>query len=198
MITAKTLCLYTLILIMGCNQVVDNSSADFENEINQLETFQDKKVYLEKIFEDDQNVRDGKKEAEVISRYGYGSNEHKALAEEQWAQDEINLQKIEAYLKKHGYPGKEMGELATTAPWVVIHHAQEYDTRERHFEIIYEAYLKGDIKDGSISLFLGRMYEMKNGERLKMEGSYKSEDQINLLIKELNLEDKKANVQQRI
>lgn len=40
--------------------------------------------------------------------------------------------------------------------------------------------------------------EMKKGGRLRMEGSYKPEDQINLLIKELNLENKKANVQQRI
>lgn len=188
----------TLILIFGCNQRTENNAYDFANEINQLETFQDKKIYLENIFEDDQKVRNGKKEAEIISKYGYRSDEHKKLAEEQWRQDEINLQKIEAYLKKHGYPEKEMGELATTAPWVVIHHSQEYHTREKYFEIIYEAYLKGDIDDGAISFYLGRMYEMKNGERIKIEGSYKTDDQINILIQELNLEDRKANAQQSI
>jgi molybdopterin synthase catalytic subunit len=80
----------------------------------------------------------------------------------------------------------------------VIHHAQDYETRERNFEKVYEAYLKGDIDDGAISFYLGRMYEMKNGERLRMESPYRAEDEINQLIKELNLEKKKANAQQRI
>ena len=77
------------------------------------------------------------------------------------------------------------------------------DQEQRQFDNwtklqVYEAYLKGDIDDGAISFYLGRMYEMKNGERLRMESPYKSEDEINKLIEELNLEEKQANAQQRL
>jgi hypothetical protein len=67
---------------------------------------------LENIFELDQSVRDGKKEAELIRDYGYNSKEHMDYINEQWRQDEINLIKIEAYLQKHGYPEKEICPLA--------------------------------------------------------------------------------------
>jgi hypothetical protein len=63
---------------------------------------------------------------------------------------------------------------------------------------VYEAYLNGDIDDGAISFYLGRMYQKRYGERLKMESPYKAEDEINQLIKYLDLEEKKARVLQKV
>jgi hypothetical protein len=105
-------------------------------------------------------------------------------------QDILNLFKIEYYLEVHGYPKKEMGEMATTAPWMVIHHAQSYETRERNFRIIHDAYLNGSIDIDALSFFLGRMYEMKFGERHRMENPYRMEDEVVQLMGKLNLTDK--------
>lgn len=188
-----------VISIFGCNGEVNQSGEqlkEIENEIRKLETTNAKKIYLEQILEEDQAVRDGEKSADLMLKYGKDSEEYMEYLKAQWKQDEINLIKIEKYLEIHGYPEKEMGDMATTTPWMVIHHSQGYETRERNFEKVYEAYLKGDIDDGAISFYLGRMYEMKNGERLRMESPYRAEDEINQLIKELNLEKKKANAQQ--
>lgn len=190
-----------LISIFGCKsetkQPVEHLK-EIENEIRQLVTTNAKKMYLEKILEEDRAVRDGKKSADLMLKYGKDSDEYMEYVKAQWKQDEINLIKIEKYLEIHGYPEKVMGEMATTSPWMVIHHAQGYEARERNFEKVYEAYLEGDIDDGAISFYLGRMYQMKKGERLQMESPYKAEDEINQLIKELNLDEKKANAQQRV
>ena len=197
----KTVLAITLISIFACNSKVNQSSEqikEIENEIQQLKTANAKKIYLEKILEDDQAVRDSEKSAELMLKYGKDSEEYMEYVKTQWKQDEINLIKVEKYLEIYGYPGKELGDMATTTPWMVIHHAQGYETRERNFEKVYGAYLKGDIDDGAISFYLGRMYQMKNGERLRMESPFKAEDEINQLIKELNLEEKKANAQQSV
>jgi len=189
-----------LISIFACQGKVNEAGKrikEIENEIRQLETTNAKKIYLEKILEEDQAVRDSEKSAALMLKFGKDSEEHMEYVKTQWKQDEINLNKIEKYLEIHGYPEKAMGDLATTTPWMVIHHAQGYETRERNFEIVYEAYLKGDIDDGAISFYLGRMYQIKNGERLIMESPYKAEDEINQLIKELSLEEKEANVRQK-
>jgi hypothetical protein len=190
--------LFILILSSGCKERVVDESSIIENEIRQLETTDDKKMYLEKIMEDDQRVRDTEKSAHLMLTYGKDSPEHMEYVKAQWTQDEINLKKIEKYLEIHGYPGKEMGNDATDAPWMVIHHAQGYEVRERNFEEVYGAYLKGDIDDGAISFYLGRMYQMKFGERLDMQSPYTAEDEINLLVSELGLEAKKAIVHKRL
>ena len=61
---------------------------------------------------------------------------------------------------------------------------------------ITSGYLDGNIDDGAMSFYLGRMYEMKNNRtRLQMENPYTAEEQINKLIKELGLEERKMKVQ---
>ena len=198
---SKILLATILVLIFACSGKVDTSDKQIkqiEKEIQQLKGSTAKKMYLENILEDDQKVRNGDLSAKLVSKYGRDSPEHMEYVEKQWKQDEINLIKIEKYLDVHGYPNKQMGEKATTAPWMVIHHAQGYDIKERNFEVIYEAYLTDNIDDHAISFYLGRMYEMKNGERLRMNGPYQMKDEINQLIKGLNLEKEKEEVQKRV
>jgi len=189
--------LFILLSIVGCNTQV-NPVEEIKKQVKQLETTEAKKLFLEKILEDDQKVRDSEKAAHLMMTYGKDSEEHMEYVRAQWKQDEINLIKVEAYLDTFGHPKKsEVGD-AADAPWLVIHHAQGYDVRERNFERIYEAYLRDDIDDGAISFYMGRMYQMKNGKRLDMENPFTTEDEVNRLIKELNLEEKQANVQQRM
>ena len=198
---SKIILAIILVLIFSCSGKVNKSDKQvkqIEKEIQQLEEPKAKSKYLEKILEDDQKVRNGDQSAKLVAKYGIDSPEYKEYVQNQWKQDKINLIKIEKYLEFHGYPNKQMSEKATTALWMVIHHAQGYQVRERNFKIIYEAYLTGKIDENAISFYLGRMYKMKNGERLKMESPYQMKDEINQLIKGLNLENEKAEVHKRV
>ncbi len=198
----KLLVMITLILMIGfigCNKRVEKVSVNYENEINNLETDEEKRKFLEKILADDQQVRDGKKEAELMLKYGKDSKQHMDYIEAQWQQDEIHLEKIETYLGKYGYPNKdELGKEAALAPWIVIHHSTDTEIRNRNFEILYLAYLTGDIDDTALSLYLGRTHEFKFQESFEIESPFQSEDKINQLIKKLDLEEKKANAQYRL
>ena len=186
-----------LMVLFSCKGTEKKENTTIESEVENLASVEDKKKFLEKILEDDQKVR-GSEGQEIMLEYGDGSKEYMDYVKRQWEQDETNLAKVEQYFEKHGYPKKDLlGEKATTAPWIVIHHAQGYDVRERNFEIVYGAYLNGDIDDTAISFYLGRMYEKKNGERFRMENPYTSEEEINQLIKRLDLEEKKANALRR-
>ncbi|HFA47851.1 MAG TPA: hypothetical protein ENJ95_02395 [Bacteroidetes bacterium] len=192
----KFILIVFLILFCGCAEKTKKEISAIEEEISQLNSIEDKKLYLEKILEDDQAVRNSEKSAELMLKYGNDSEEYMEYVKTQWKQDEINLHKIEAYLKKFGYPkNDEMGKNAVTAPWIVIHHQTDTGIRNRNFEILYKAYLNGDIDDTAMSFYLGRTYEFTFRERFKMESPFKSEDEINKLIEKLNLEEEKANAQ---
>ncbi len=94
-----------------------------QKEIDQLQTDESKRKYLEKIFEDDQWVRDSKKRSEVLLKYGQNSKEYIEFSKIRWEVDSKNLVKIESYLQTYGYPASVMGENATDAPWLVLHHS---------------------------------------------------------------------------
>lgn len=197
----KIITAITLIIICSCTGKDENNEyliREIEKEIQKLDKPSKRINYLEGILKDDQKVRNSEKSAELVVEFGIESSEYMEYTKEQWKQHKINLIKIEKYLEIHGFPDKQMGENATLAPWMVIHHSQGYETRERNFSIIYEAYLKGNIDESEISFFLGRMYEIRNGKRLKMENPYKLLDEIDQLIKELNLENKKIEVLKRV
>ena len=181
-----------LILMFGCNLKNNVKEPKLDVSTLKLETLEDKKNYLEKILEDDQKFR-GSQDSEIMLKYGKDSDEFRKFIQKRSNQDSINLSKIEKYFEIYGYPNKnELGEIAAFTPWAVIHHANTYEERERNFQKLYEAYLNKNIDDASISRFLGRMYRIKNGELLRMEGPFKSEDEINQLINKLNLEEKKT------
>lgn len=182
----KYIFLFLITSVIACTQQPTSKTNHIESELKMLTTDKLKKEYLEQIFVDDQKVR-GSEGQELMIKYGKNSIEHNDYINRQIRQDSINLEKTEKYLMMHGYPNKSFGDRATTTPWVVIHHSQRLDSRRRNFKIIYEAYLDDKIDDNDISFYLGRMYQMKFGERLRMRRPYKSQDEIDKLISELDL-----------
>lgn len=185
-----------LVCVLGCvDTQIDFSETD--KEIKKLETDDDKRKFLETLFELDQEVR-GEQGSEIMLQYGMDSNEYRDYIQSQINQDAINLIKVERYIAHYGHPKKsKLGEIAALTPWAVIHHAQGYAARENNFEILYQAYLEGDIDDGKFSMFLGRMYYIRNGKRFEMESPYRSDDEINQLIRELNMQQVKKKVQSK-
>ena len=185
------------IFLFACNEEVGEVPNTYINEIKALTTNDLKKQYLENILVVDQSIR-GDEDEELRAQYGRNSKEYRAYQEEQWRVDSINLNKIEKYFEVHGYPAKELGEDATLAPWLVIHHANSYDVRERNFEILYKAYLNGNINASLLSGFLKRLYFMKFLKDAYLTSPFIAENEVELLIGELELTDKKEKVLQEI
>lgn len=184
----RILMIVTLLLVnMGCEQHKNTETPDIDNEIRQLSTIKDKEKYLLNIYEVDQKIRGDKGDAILLEK-GHASTEYQELLREMMEIDYRNLAKIEAYLKLYGHPLKaEMTEKAVMTPWLVIHHASDYEPRVRNYEFLYDAYKNENIDEGMFSMFLARMYERKFGERLDMGGSYLEKDKIAIMIEKLEL-----------
>ena len=176
-------------MLLSCsNQRANEPSTNEENQI-ELTTIQDKKRFLKQILKDDQAVRDGQLESSLIATYGYNSVEHKEYIENQWKQDEVNLHKIELYLKKYGYPKKVLfGKDERVVPWLVIHHSTNISVRNRYFDILYNAYKDGNIDQTAFSMYLNRTYKFTFREDFDIKGNFSSDIEISRLIEELGLE----------
>lgn len=177
---------FLLLLTLSCNQQAPGSEPlSLDKEIQSLSTVQAKKQWLEQILRDDQRVR------------GQEALQNPDWIQVQWTQDSLNLVKIEAYLSHYGHPRRaEVGD-AADAPWTVIHHAQGYAVRDRHFEMLYEAYLNGDINYTAISFYLDRMYEIQFGERLPITGKYTPEYKIEQLTEGLGLDERRLRAESK-
>ena len=152
---------------------------------------QEKEAYLSKIFDDDQSVRNSNSEL-IKLEHGVDSKEYKEYVNNQQNMDLKNLEKVELYLSKFGHPPKSdsMNYKANGAIWAVIQHSSA-DARERNFEKLYEAQLKGDF---DLSWILARMYLYRKGKKFEMPDESKYENEMDQLIFELGLEDKKKKV----
>ena len=169
----------SILFFCACQSKQESISKDIESQVEKLLTNEDKKLFLEKILEDDQSVRDSKKSAALMMKYGKDSKEEMEYTRQQCSQDEVNLVKIESYLNKFGYPNIiNLGEEAATAPWIVIHHTTDVDVRNRNFKKLYQAYLNDNIDDTQLAFYLGRTYKFINREDFYIKSPFKSEDEI--------------------
>ena len=184
-------------LIVGWKDTASSEAAlrdsEITSEIDSLQNPALKKAFLEEIFTRDQGVR--QRLNQQMEDFDYDFEEVEVARQQMMRQDTENLLKLEKYLAAYPYPDElELGRTAADTPWLVIHHSGPLSKRNEYFKLLYKAHLDGNLDDDQMSLYLGRSYTMKNGERLKMEGPYKSEEQINLLIKGLDLEEEQAEV----
>lgn len=183
----------------SCDQARESESASYQNEVEKLTTNDEKRSFLESILALDQEVRNSSAEAKLIAEFGYNSDEHMDFIKEQWRQDEINQLKVEAYLKKFGYPKKnELGKDAAIVPWLVIHHSTDNGARISHFSILYRAYLTEDIDDIALSMYLERTYKSIYRENIAMEDPYTTDEKISALIAKLGLQEEKEIAKKRI
>jgi len=176
-----------LIIIIGCDQHSNSkTSIATIDEVDSLNSEDQKKVFLEKIYKQDQKVRNDLNEIEI--KYGYDSNERKEAIRQSIKVDKQNLQKIELYLEKYGHPSIEKhGEYASRAPWLVIHHSANLESKKKIFTYLYSAYKNEDLKPGSFSFYLERFHRIKFGNRFTLPNPYREDQLIDSLIKRLDL-----------
>lgn len=157
-------------------------------EIAQLQTDMDIRKYWEAISDDDQKYR--REESLILQQYGYESKEYKDTRKKIDELDALNIVKVEKMLAKFGYPQtKELSSKSASAPFFVIHHSTDYDTRTRNFHHLYNAYKTGNLKEGPFSNYLNQTYEMKKGKRYEVGTVFTEEGRIKGIIEELGLEE---------
>lgn len=171
-------------LIFNCKE---EAVHNYQAEIDRLSTYTLQSEYLEKIYQLDQNVRT--EGSESLHKTGDKSVEHKNNNDSVMKIDRINLAKLETYLSKHGHPSlKTHTKEATIVPWIVIHHNPSKETSKKHFKMLYQAYKKGDIDGNAFTLYLGRFYSIVYNKRLDLESPYREEFEIDTLVKALDLQ----------
>ena len=120
---------------------------------------------------------------EVELRFGQNSQEKYDLINKMNKTDEENLIRVEEMFRKFGYPNADsVGTKAASHPAMVIHHSPDLQVREKHVELLYKAYLNGDISDNLMGLFVDRMYRLKFDDRFDMEGPFQMKDRIDSML----------------
>ena len=183
----RYLFLLGLLMLFACSNPPESSNRIVE-ELSVLTDTTSHRLFLERLMREDQEVRHAHSAA--IQRHAsYEHPEVVAAGEVMMRTDDYNTALIEAYLDRFGYPDPVvLGEEAALLPALVIHHASS-DTgiRRRKFPLLYQAFKNGYIDEGFFALYLNRLYQMENGEQLRLEGRFRESTRIDSLIKLLKL-----------
>lgn len=192
--------LLLLLALWGCSGPSSSEtelSAAIDQEVQALTTVEDHKQYLEQIEADDQGIRQGNRGAMLKLQYGEDSEEYREYVQSFMAQDARNLLKIQAYLDQHGYPQwTEVGYQAASTPWLVVHHSSDPALRNSFFELFYRAYRNGNIDDNQFTMYLNRTYALLHGDLLTLESPYTTQEQIDTLVKLLDLSEELARAEE--
>ncbi len=179
--------LLTIILFFACQASTTTIEDKIKEEIESLTDKKSQRAFLEKIGTADQAVRE--QESAINQKYGYDSKEHQQAVQAMMDTDKSNLEKIEAYIIKHGYPNKiDHGNKAFYAPWIVMHHAPlASGTRRRNFKYLYDYYKKDQLEVDRLTFFLGRLYNLEFGERIRWNGPFTVQQELDSMVNALGL-----------
>ncbi len=190
-----------IIVLSSCKNTTEPSYAQFDDptvlkehvidsldqQFAQLSSTSEKQEYLEEIYAQDQQARFSNREAELNEKLDSISFQ-KAL-QNTYQVDAINRYKIRAFLEKYDHPNpSDFSEKAVITPWLVIHHS-DLSYREQFSSEMQSAYDQGFIDVDRFSIYLGRTYEMKYGERFKMPSPFQPQEEIDSLIQLLGYND---------
>lgn len=181
----KLFAISLLFLVIGCQN--PNERYTFEHiQLEPLETVEDKKEFLQEIFDADQAVR---KESNDSDLNPSDNAAQMAMFHKMDSIDDLNLHKIRWYLDNYEYPSKDSyGDTLSRTPALVVHHSNNDGIRREFYPKFKKAYDNGSLEASFFALYLGRLYEIENGSYYRMKNStYMIEDQIDSLIVELSL-----------
>jgi len=191
-------CLYFIILIslFACQNEKpyhplkktsrQQASQEIIDELKTLNSDSLKGAYLQEIYSIDQSLR--REDSEYRQKYGY----HPQAEKNRWKKineaDNLNLQKIEAYLEMYDYPHPLLiGKVKSQTPWLIIHHSSDIETREKNLHHLYNAYKNGRLSASYFATYLQRWHKMKFGKMIKMENPFTNEEEITTLMRALKI-----------
>ena len=180
--------LFILALSISFGQNEDSLLLKLESiDIETFEKNEDKKEYLELVFNLDQAIRESYDKIHL--EFGRESKEFFSIIKKWREVDSILLSSMIKYLETYSYPKKELGELACYTPQLIFHHTsgtvKELELKRRFFPTFYSAYKETAIDEGAMYFYLYRLY----GQVFKEEYSSDlgQEEQIMDLINKLNI-----------
>ena len=156
-------------------------------KITNLTSTEERALFLESMYEIDQEVRAD--ETTAIEKYGYESKEHMLALSKMDSVDVVNLYLTKEYLDKYGYPDSvNYSDIAVYTPLLVFHHKSDFESYKQYFNYFYSSYKKGYLSAHRLSFSLNRKYMIKFGAQFQTEGkSYTDEEKIIKLIELLDL-----------
>ncbi|KXX70052.1 hypothetical protein [Flammeovirga sp. SJP92] len=181
---------FTFALFFGCQSSTIDKEAIIK-EVSALDTIEKREWYLLKVLEEDQKVRNATFFQEVVTKYGTDSPEYQELGQKMMDVDQVNQYKIDVFIRQHGFPSPEnYTGMAIRSPFFVYQHITDIDKRNNKAVVLYRAYQNGKIDIDLFNLYLGRTYFHVFGKNLVMENPYTSEQELEELIKTLDLAEK--------
>ena len=141
-------------------------------EIENLNSDSKRSSYLTQLFVYDQELRNDD-EFNIISEFGYDSEEHNKHRKKSFINDTKNFLKLKAYLNKYGYPvnPEEYDKVGISGIPYIIGHTGDADVQKEIFPIIHKAYKDGYCPIDDVVWILSEMYESKYGELYKMKSA---------------------------
>lgn len=128
---------------------------------------------LDTIYQEDQKYR--QQINGIDEKYGWESNEMKALWKIIEEKDSMNLIKIKKILDERGWLGPDIiGNQGNSTLFLVIQHA-DFETQEKYLPMMREAVSKGNASASSLALLVDRV-ALRKGEK-QIYGSQVSRDQ---------------------
>ncbi|SHJ47862.1 hypothetical protein [Aquimarina spongiae] len=177
-----------LVVILAFFSCKEQKTEDIATTVSALDSQTKKEAYLLSIFQDDQKVRDDKKEHEILKRnnFDYQTQEYKAYLKKVHITDSLNFIKIKTYLERFGFPDfKPTNELALHAFNTVLMHQPTYEKQLQLFPYLYQGYKEGKIPKEKFSFLLNNMHRHKYGKSYPHAKT--DEENIKQLLKKLEL-----------
>lgn len=179
--------LFYYLFFFGVIACTNNQPQDHQVIIKNLTDVEEQSSFLIKVANDDQAVR--KNNNDAIQTYGYNSIEHLETVKQFKKVDSINFLLIKEYLDVYGYPTlDDHGEEAVIAPWIIMQHFVDLSDRQAYAKYLLNAFKKGDIGGDKLTFFLNRSYDFMYGGMMKWGRPYSEEEELDTLLKSLNLE----------
>ena len=175
------------LILASCQNAPKENEPNWKEVVETLASDDDKKIFLENIYEKVASSRTHSNNA--ISIYGLNSPEHLKLKESFRLARNESLEKIEAYLNTYGYPSvMKLGGVAAYAPFFVIQNMEDVKSRERNFTFLYDAYTFGDITSDAFYMYLADLYYYEFKTDYLYDPNLNKKAQIKKLMKALQFD----------
>jgi len=158
--------------LISCKNSEHPEESKINNEIQSLDSNEQKTAYLENIYKQDQNDRNGNVSSSVM-----------------YTNDLARLARVKAYINAYGYPKRKvLGGPSADVIYLVFHHIATNETKREYFPIFYRAMLDKEISKETLAFFLGRYQNDVNGAWIDFDRPFTTEEEIDTLVFALGLE----------
>ena len=173
--------LICIIVLISCKSDDQLRVENITSVVNALESNDDKKAYLESIFENHIDHRIS--ETEAWNTHGRNSDEYNSLKDSHRKEDLILAEKISVYLNTYGYPSiMKVGQKSAVIPIAHITYLGDKTLLEENYNYFYDAYVFKDIREDLFYDYLVTLLDLSYQERRSLRSDYSQAETIDILV----------------